>query len=100
MFAEVWTVEPGLRPVVAVPATSVTYSSYGNTVYVVVDQDGKTAVERRQVQTGEVRGARIEITSGVSAGERVVAVGQNKLRNGMAVIVTETADVTPATTAP
>ncbi|MEQ8234633.1 MAG: efflux RND transporter periplasmic adaptor subunit [Gammaproteobacteria bacterium] len=90
MFAEVSTVQEALRPVLALPATAVTYSPYGNTVYVVVDDDGQATVERRQVRTGEVREGRVEIAEGLARGDRVVAVGQNKLRNGMPVKIAET----------
>jgi len=91
MFAQVWTVESQNRSVLALPETSVTYSPYGNTVFVVSAGEAGSVVERRQVQTGEVRAGEIEITSGLNEGEQVVTVGQNKLRNGMQVIVTETA---------
>ncbi|MEQ8662127.1 MAG: efflux RND transporter periplasmic adaptor subunit [Gammaproteobacteria bacterium] len=90
MFAEVSTVQAALRPVLALPETAVTYSPYGNTVYVVLETAGQASVERRQVQTGEVRDGRVEIASGLARGDRVVAVGQNKLRNGMPVEVVET----------
>jgi membrane fusion protein (multidrug efflux system) len=48
------------------------------------------------VQTGEVRDGRVAVTAGLEAGERVVAVGQNKLRNEQAVVI---APVTAADTA-
>lgn len=90
MFAEVWSVEAEAKAVLALPETAVTYSPYGNTVFVVVSSGDATTVERRQVQTGEIRNGRVEIVAGLERGDRVVAVGQNKLRNGMAVEVVET----------
>lgn len=89
MFAQVWTVEATPRRVLTLPETSITYSPYGSSVFVVQEREGGATVERRQVQTGEVRNSRVEILSGLAAGERVVAVGQNKLRNGSAVKVVE-----------
>ena len=101
MFAEVATVQEAERPVLALPETAVTYSPYGNTVYVIIEQDGQTSVERRQVQTGEVREGRVEVTAGALSGDRVVAVGQNKLRNGMPVnVVPEEAPVASTAAAP
>ncbi len=100
MFAEVSTIESNARAVNALPETAVTYSPYGNSLFVVLERDGATTVERRQVQTGEVRDGRVEIRSGVGAGDRVVAVGQNKLRNGMPVTVVETMDTALAEEAP
>ena len=91
MFAEVWTIEADARRVLTLPETAITYSPYGNTVFVVIDTDASTpTVERRQVQTGPVRDGRVEIRGGLERGDRVVAVGQNKLRNGMPVEVAET----------
>lgn len=89
MFAEVWTIEAEQREVLSLPETAITYSPYGNTAFVVVEEGGATVVQRRQVQTGEVRDGRVEIVGGLDAGDRVVSVGQNKLRNGMPVVVTE-----------
>jgi hypothetical protein len=44
-------------------------------------------VERRFVKPGEVRASRIAITQGINEGERVVTVGQLKLRPGTSVRV-------------
>ncbi|MEX2480600.1 MAG: efflux RND transporter periplasmic adaptor subunit [Gammaproteobacteria bacterium] len=90
MFAEVWTIADGSKDVLALPRTAVTYSPYGNTVYVIVAGKEGTSVERRQIQTGEVRDGRVEVVAGLARDDRVVAVGQNKLRNGMAVEIVET----------
>jgi membrane fusion protein (multidrug efflux system) len=91
MFAQVWTIDPEDKEVLSLPGTAVSYSPYGDSVFVVVGEPERTTVERRQVETGEVREGRVEIRSGVAAGERVVAVGHNKLQNGMRVEVTENA---------
>jgi membrane fusion protein, multidrug efflux system len=90
MFAEVTTLDGELRSVSSLPQTAVTYSPYGDAVFAVVSNGGETVVERRQIETGEVRHGRVEIVSGIAVGSRVVAAGQNKLRNGMLVNVTET----------
>ena len=58
-------------------------------MFVVVAGDAGDMIERRQVETGEVRDGRVEIIGGIALGERVVAVGQNKLRNDMPVRVSE-----------
>ena len=44
-------------------------------------------MQRRPVETGEMREGRVEITSGLEAGEQVVSAGHNKLRNGQAVVI-------------
>jgi membrane fusion protein, multidrug efflux system len=96
MFANV-TVHAG-QPVdvVTVPRTAVTYSLYGDSVYVVKPapegqaQAQKAAepaliADRRFVKTGPAREDRVAITSGLQAGEQVVTTGQIKLNPGAAI---------------
>jgi membrane fusion protein (multidrug efflux system) len=87
MFAEVNTREDTVNEVLVVPNTAITYSPYGNSVYLVVDGDGQLKVSRRPVSTGEVRDGMVAIVGGLAAGDRVVAVGQNKLRNDLTVVI-------------
>ena len=83
-----------------VPESTITYTLYGNSVYVVVPKkgaDGKQetnskgepqlAVERRFVQTGERRGGLVIISKGLQVGEQVVTGGQLKLDNGASVAI-------------
>ncbi len=75
------------REVVTLPETAITYSIQGDTIYVVSeDQDG-LFVRPRVVETGAVRDGRIEVTSGLEPGERVVSVGQNKLYRDARVVL-------------
>ena len=53
----------------------------GTTIVYVVDGDG-ARVHARRVTTGAARGDSLEITSGVSAGDRIVMAGQQRLRDG------------------
>jgi membrane fusion protein (multidrug efflux system) len=87
MFAEVDTVLPLRDDILTVPRTAVTYNPYGESVFVVVEEDGALLVRNRPVKTGEARDARVEIRSGLEAGEQVVTAGQNKLRNGQSVTI-------------
>jgi membrane fusion protein (multidrug efflux system) len=101
MFADVRVIVNAPQPVLTLPRTAVTYSLYGDSVYVIVPAKGQPApsaqnsgqaaqqsaepalqVERRFVKAGEVRGDRISIAQGVKEGEQVVTVGQLKLRPG------------------
>lgn len=85
MFAEVEAIENTQQHVLVVPATAITYTPYGNSAFVVTPgKDGMT-VERRQVETGETRDGKVAVLGGLAAGDQVVAVGQNRLRNGMRV---------------
>jgi membrane fusion protein, multidrug efflux system len=101
MFADVRVIVDAPQPVLTVARTAVTYSLYGDSVYVVIPAEGQPAaasqnggqgtqqsaepalqVERRFVKSGEVRGDRVSVSQGVKVGEEVVTVGQLKLRPG------------------
>lgn len=88
MFAEVQTVLPSQGAILTLPRTAVTYNPYGDSVFVIHKQkDGALVVEPQQVRTGEVREGRVEIRSGLQAGELVVTAGQVKLRKGQRVTI-------------
>ena len=92
MFVEV---EAGLgpsAPVVALPASAVSYAPYGNSVFVVSDlkgKDGKSyrGVQQRFVKLGGGRGDQVAVLTGLKPGEEVVTSGVFKLRNGGSVVV-------------
>jgi membrane fusion protein (multidrug efflux system) len=92
MFANVEVLSPDKRPVVVIPATSVIYAPYGDSVFVLEekrDAGGNVATAARQkfVRLGERRGDMVAVASGVAGGETVVTSGAFKLRNGTAVVV-------------
>jgi len=87
MFAEVQVLLDEGRPVLTLPRGAVTYAPYGDSVFTVEPREGGPTVQRRQVETGEVREGRVAVRSGLSAGQRVVSAGQVKLRNGMTVVI-------------
>jgi membrane fusion protein (multidrug efflux system) len=84
MFAQVEVLLPERTGVLTVPEAAITYTPYGDAVFLVEEQDGQLVAQRRQVETGPVQGERVEIVSGLSEGERLVLAGQVKLRNGQA----------------
>jgi membrane fusion protein (multidrug efflux system) len=65
--------------------------------HVFLAKDGKA--ERRAVTLGLEEGSRIEVTSGLAAGERVVVAGQGSLKPGAAVKVIQSAAGPSATAA-
>ena len=100
MFASLQVLLPGANTRVVVPESAISYTLYGNSVYVVVPK--KTAggepeknangepqwtVERRFVETGEHRNGRVVVSKGLNAGERVVSAGQLKLDTGAHVAI-------------
>jgi len=87
MFANVRVVQPAQQDILTLPRTAVSYNPYGDMVFVIDHKDGKLVVQSRQVETGDTRDGRVEITKGLKAGEEVVRTGQIKLRNGMQVVI-------------
>jgi membrane fusion protein (multidrug efflux system) len=92
MFANVEILSSERRPVLLIPATSVIFAPYGDSVFTIEEkreESGKaTAVARQKfVRLGERRGDFVEVTSGLSAGATIVSTGAFKLRNGASVLV-------------
>ncbi|WP_252272855.1 efflux RND transporter periplasmic adaptor subunit [Pseudomonas subflava] len=107
MFANLEVLLPGEQSQVVVPETAITYTLYGNSVYVigekkddkgevVKDDKGQAqlVVERRFVETGERRAGQVLILKGLEAGERVVTSGQLKLDNGAHVAIVDDPSLT------
>lgn len=96
MFASVEVVLPQLRHLLSVPATCVLYAPFGNSVFVIDEQQDeqsgeKSKVLRQQlVQLGEARGDFIEITKGLKPGETLVTSGVFKLSAGTQVVIDNT----------
>ena len=100
MFANVQVLLPNPRNEVVVPQSAITYTLYGNSVYVAVPKkaengepekaaDGTPALiaERRFITTGEHRDGLVVISKGLKVGEQVVTAGQLKLTQGAAITV-------------
>ena len=88
MFVEVHTLVGEVEQVVTVPQTAISFNSYGSAVMVVKEgENGQLVVQSRQVKPGAVQNGRVEINSGLVAGEQVVRSGHNKLRPGQAVTI-------------
>jgi membrane fusion protein, multidrug efflux system len=92
MFTTTTVVLPDNPAVVTIPETAVDYTLYGDSVYLLTEKkedDGKTSLTavRTFVRTGNRVGGKVEVLSGVKAGDRVVAVGQLKLQSGAAVAI-------------
>ncbi|MEX2044413.1 MAG: efflux RND transporter periplasmic adaptor subunit [Opitutus sp.] len=96
MYATVDVVLPVENRVLAIPATSVLYAPYGDSVFVVDEQTdeksgAKTLVLRQQfVRLGETRGDFVAVVDGLKPGETVVTSGVFKLRPGIPVAIDNT----------
>lgn len=92
MFARIDVVLPGESRVIALPATAISYSPYGDSVYVVTkDEKGALVAQQRFVRVGSKRGDLVSLLDGVQPGEEVVTSGQSKLRPGANVTVNNAA---------
>jgi membrane fusion protein (multidrug efflux system) len=93
MFAKVEVMSGAPKETLVVPATSVLYAPFGDSVYVLEkkEENGKSGLFARQrfVRLGERRGDVVAVVSGVNAGETLVSAGAFKLRNGAAVVIGE-----------
>lgn len=74
----------------AIPLSAVIESKETNqfAVFVVEDTGGKLIVHRRSIRLGDMHGNRVEVASGLRAGERVVAGGGSLLVEGQEVSAT------------
>jgi membrane fusion protein, multidrug efflux system len=95
MFVQAEVVLGASSAVVALPASSVSYASFGDSVFIVTDmkaENGQTyrGVRQQFVKLGGTRGDQVAITTGVNPGDEVVTSGVFKLRNGAAVQINNT----------
>lgn len=114
MFANVNVIAGRDQKVVTLPRTAITYSLYGESVFVVsTDAHDPTAaqaapggadrvmkIERKPVRTGATVEDRIAITEGVDPGTIVVSEGQLKLQSGARVRIDPSARLEPASARP
>lgn len=112
MFANVRVLAPEAEAVVAIRRTTISYSLFGDTVFVATPDvakpdaakdakdkkaapaDAKSApaiftLEQRRVTLGEQRGDLVAVIDGVKAGEHVVTGGQNKIFHGQKVTLSK-----------
>ena len=92
MFVQTSVILGASRPVVALPASAISYAPFGDSVFILSDMkgpDGQTyrGVRQEFVKLGGARGDQIAVVSGVKPGDEVVTSGVFKLRNGAAVVV-------------
>ncbi len=92
MFVEVQASQGESTPVIALPASAISYSPYGDSVFIVENvkgPDGKSfrGVRQQFVKLGGARGDQVAVVTGVKPGEEVVSSGVFKLRNNAPVQV-------------
>jgi membrane fusion protein (multidrug efflux system) len=90
-----------------VPQTAVTFSLYGDNVFVVVpdkkpdpnNKEEQLEIERRFVKAGAMRNGRVQIAEGLKPGDRVVTAGHNKIDQGAKVKIDNTVALRAANSA-
>lgn len=93
MYVRVAVVLPEREDVLIIPATSILYAPYSDSVFVIEEKreekTGSTGMVLRQqfVRLGERRGDFVVVNSGLRGGETVVSTGVFKLRNGLTVVI-------------
>ena len=94
MFASIDVEQPVIPNRVVLPSTAISYTLYGNSVFIIEKDKNKDdhgedilRVKRVFVSTGDQQGNNTVITKGVKAGQMVVASGELKLQNGTRVII-------------
>jgi membrane fusion protein (multidrug efflux system) len=106
MFANVEVEAGKALEKVTVPRTAISYSLYGDAVYVVVPDDaekgfdGPLHAERRFVRPGETRGDSVALNEGVKPDEKVVTQGQIKLQPNAPVKIEPDSGLPPQTPLP
>lgn len=93
MFANIQVTTGKPMPVVTVPKAAVTYSLYGDSVYIITpdkdkkDDKGADQLTAKEVfvKLGDERGARVAVLEGVKPGDMVVTSGMQKLHTGSVV---------------
>ncbi|WP_434631478.1 efflux RND transporter periplasmic adaptor subunit [Thermoanaerobacterium thermosaccharolyticum] len=78
MFAKVSIVTEIKQNAITIPKDAIMIKKYGNTVYVV--NNGKA--EERLVKLGISNSDKVEVVSGIKAGETVIVSGQNMITEG------------------
>jgi membrane fusion protein (multidrug efflux system) len=87
-FADVTLSLPGSRQAVVVPRTAISYSAYGNAVFIIKPAEGgSSTVSQRFVKTGEARGDFVEISEGLEGGEQVATSALFRLQNDATVTI-------------
>ncbi|MCX7869891.1 MAG: efflux RND transporter periplasmic adaptor subunit, partial [Terrimicrobiaceae bacterium] len=84
-FVLVDVVLPRREQVVAVPASAILSSPFGDSVFVVEEKEGRLVARQQFVRLGRQRGDFVAVEKGIEPGERVVSAGAFKLSNGVPV---------------
>ena len=99
MFAAIEIDQPSIPNVTVLPSSSISYTLYGNSVFIIEkshDMDNKDilTVKRKFVTTGDQQGNYTRVKKGIKAGQLVVASGELKLQDGTQVTINNDVQLT------
>ncbi|MGO3799351.1 MAG: efflux RND transporter periplasmic adaptor subunit, partial [Vibrio casei] len=100
MFARASIIMPTLKDQIIVPQTAITYTLYGDSIYVIEEKDGVKRVKQQVVKVGERKGSIAHILKGIEDGQTIITSGQVRLSNNSKVKVVESDATTPPETTP
>jgi membrane fusion protein (multidrug efflux system) len=100
MFARANIILPTIENQITLPQTAITFTLYGDNVYILSEEDGEKRVQQHVVKVGERTADIAHILEGVKAGDVVVTSGQVRLSNGAKVRVVESDATTPPAETP
>ena len=103
MFAAVSAIAPEEKTHTVIPGTAVIFAAYGNSVFVVKeeqDKEGKPHLvcDQKFVRLGSRKGDFVSVEEGLQPGEKVVSAGGFKLHKGASVVIVEGERAVPSTT--
>jgi membrane fusion protein (multidrug efflux system) len=93
MAVEIRIVATESESALTIPAQSIIYAPYGDTVFVIdEDESGILRVKQQFIQISKRRGDFVSVSSGLEAGQRVVHAGAFKLFPGQTVKISDLSD--------
>jgi len=95
LFVRVEVALPQKDVVTVVPATSILYAPYGNSIYKIESGENGLVATQHFVRTGSRRGDFVSIEGGVEIDDQVVSAGAFKLRTGSSVTINNELAPTP-----
>ena len=87
MFAAIDIQQHSIGKVIVLPTTAISYSLYGNSVYIIEKDKDMLVAKRVFVSTGDQQGNYTVINKGLKAGQLVVSSGELKLQDGTRVVI-------------
>ncbi len=92
MFTSISIEQPGIPKQIVIPSTAISYSLYGDSVFLIEKEASPSkeeilTVRRVFVKTAGEQGNMTLIKKGLKAGQRIVSSGELKLQNGTRVVI-------------